>query len=87
MDVAPIRFFSDHDIAGYAQLLWGTLASVGWLDFIRLELITFLDSINPYDVPPLTSPGRRGFCGKFSAATLRWLHTSHEEEMNLLVDI
>jgi predicted nuclease of predicted toxin-antitoxin system len=32
---------SDHDIEGYAQLLWGTLASVGWLDLMRLELATF----------------------------------------------
>jgi predicted nuclease of predicted toxin-antitoxin system len=32
---------SDHDIEGYAQLLWGTLASVGWLDLIHLELTTF----------------------------------------------
>jgi predicted nuclease of predicted toxin-antitoxin system len=37
----PIRFLSDHDIEGYAQLLWGTLASVGWLDLMRLELTTF----------------------------------------------
>jgi predicted nuclease of predicted toxin-antitoxin system len=37
----PIRFLSDHDIEGYAQLLWGTLASIGWLDLMRLELTTF----------------------------------------------
>jgi predicted nuclease of predicted toxin-antitoxin system len=37
----PIKFLSDHDIEGYVQLLWGTLASVGWLDLIRLELTTF----------------------------------------------
>jgi predicted nuclease of predicted toxin-antitoxin system len=36
-----LKFLSDHDIEGYAQLLWGTLASVGWLDLMRLELATF----------------------------------------------
>ena len=41
MDPEPIRFLSDHDIEGYAQLLWGTLASAGWLDLIHLELTTF----------------------------------------------
>lgn len=41
MGAEPIRFLSDHDIEGYAQLLWGTLASVGWLDLMRLELTTF----------------------------------------------
>lgn len=41
MGTAPIRFLSDHDLEGYAQLLWGTLASVGWLDLIHLELTTF----------------------------------------------
>ena len=41
MGTEPIRFLSDHDIEGYAQLLWGTLASVGWLDLMRLELTTF----------------------------------------------
>jgi predicted nuclease of predicted toxin-antitoxin system len=37
----PIKFLSDHDIEGYVQLLWGTLASVGWLDLVRLEMTTF----------------------------------------------
>lgn len=41
MGTEPIKFLSDHDIEGYAQLLWGTLASVGWLDLMRLELTTF----------------------------------------------
>lgn len=41
MGTEPIRFLSDHDIEGYAQLLWGTLASIGWLDLMRLELTTF----------------------------------------------
>ncbi len=41
MGTEPIRFLSDHDIEGYAQLLWGTLASVGWLALMRLELTTF----------------------------------------------
>lgn len=41
MGTEPIRFLSDHDIEGYVQLLWGTLASVGWLDLIHLELTTF----------------------------------------------
>lgn len=41
MGTDPIRFLSDHDLEGYAQLLWGTLASVGWLDLIPLELTTF----------------------------------------------
>ena len=49
MDAGPIRFLSDHDIEGYAQLLWGTLASVGWLDLIRLELTTFREVGLPND--------------------------------------
>ena len=43
MDRKLIRFLSDHDIEGYAQLLWGTLASLGWLDIISLELSTFYE--------------------------------------------
>ncbi len=43
MGPEPVRFLSDHDIEGYAQLLWGTLASVGWLELMRLELVTFRD--------------------------------------------
>ncbi len=38
-----VKFLSDHDIEGYAQLLWGTLASAGWLELINLELVTFRD--------------------------------------------
>jgi predicted nuclease of predicted toxin-antitoxin system len=40
---------SDHDIEGYAQLLWGTLASVGWLDLIQLELTTFREVGLPFN--------------------------------------
>ncbi len=43
MDTKPIRFLSDHDIEGYAQLLWGTLVSSGWLDLACLELATFYE--------------------------------------------
>lgn len=47
--VKPVRFLSDHDIEGYAQLLWGTLASVGWLDLTDLELATFYEVGLPID--------------------------------------
>lgn len=43
MDTEPVRFLSDHDIEGYAQLLWGTLASAGWLELMPLELNTFYE--------------------------------------------
>ncbi len=43
MDGTLIRFLSDHDIEGYAQLLWGTLASLGWLEIVSLELSTFYE--------------------------------------------
>jgi predicted nuclease of predicted toxin-antitoxin system len=43
LETKPVRFLADHDIEGYAQLLWGTLAVVGWLELIPLELKTFRD--------------------------------------------
>jgi len=33
----------DHDIEGYATLLWGTLAAEGWLELYPLKLATFRD--------------------------------------------
>jgi predicted nuclease of predicted toxin-antitoxin system len=39
--VEPVKFLADHDIEGYAQLLWGAIASIGWLELISLELTTF----------------------------------------------
>lgn len=44
MGAKPVRFLSDHDIEGYVQLLWGTLASVGWLDLLPLEITTFREA-------------------------------------------
>ena len=49
MGAKLIHFLSDHDIEGYAQLLWGTLASLGWLDLLPLELSTFYDVNLPID--------------------------------------
>lgn len=33
----------DHDIEGYANTLWGTLAAEGWLELLTLKLATFRD--------------------------------------------
>ena len=41
METEPVKFLADHNVEGYAQLLWGTLASIGWLELISLELRTF----------------------------------------------
>jgi predicted nuclease of predicted toxin-antitoxin system len=41
--IAPITILADHDIEGYAVLLWGTLTSIGWLDLLPLKLATFDD--------------------------------------------
>lgn len=36
-----IKFFIDHNIEGQAELLWGALASEGWLDLLPLKAVTF----------------------------------------------
>lgn len=38
-----ITILADHDIEGYATLLWGALATDGWLDLYPLKLVTFRD--------------------------------------------
>lgn len=43
METEPVKFLADHNVEGYAQLLWGTLASIGWLELISLELRTFYE--------------------------------------------
>jgi len=44
-----ITVLTDHDIEGYAALLWGTLASMGWLELFPLKLQTFADIGLPLD--------------------------------------
>ncbi len=44
-----ITVLTDHDIEGYAVLLWGTLASMGWLELFPLKLLTFADVNLPLD--------------------------------------
>lgn len=44
-----ITVLTDHDIEGYAVLLWGTLASMGWLELFPLKLLTFVDVNLPLD--------------------------------------
>jgi hypothetical protein len=34
----------DHNMEGRATLLWGTLASEGWLDLVPLHLVTFAEA-------------------------------------------
>jgi predicted nuclease of predicted toxin-antitoxin system len=41
VEAKPITILTDHDIEGYVQLLWGTLAAIGWLELVSLELATF----------------------------------------------
>jgi hypothetical protein len=39
----------DHNMEGQAVLLWGTLATEGWLDLMSLRLLTFADVGLPVD--------------------------------------
>ena len=41
----------DHNMAGRATLLWGTLAAEGWLDLVPLRLVTFAEVGLPVDTP------------------------------------
>ncbi len=43
MESSTIKVLADHDIEGYATLLWGTLSSSGWLELIPMKLIGFED--------------------------------------------
>ncbi|MBR8840199.1 MAG: ACP S-malonyltransferase [Stigonema ocellatum SAG 48.90 = DSM 106950] len=36
-------FLVDHNLEGHALLLWGNIASLGWLDLLPIRLITFED--------------------------------------------
>ncbi len=49
MEIGQITILADHDIEGYAVLLWGTLTSIGWLDLFPLKLVTFSDVTLPID--------------------------------------
>jgi hypothetical protein len=37
------EFLADHNIEGQAELLWGTVASEGWVEIFSLKLLTFAD--------------------------------------------
>ncbi len=51
MGISPIIILADHDLEGYAVLLWGTLTSIGWLELLPLKLVTFGDIGLPIDSP------------------------------------
>lgn len=36
-----MRFLVDHDIEGYAVLLWGALLAEGWLDLVDIDFVMF----------------------------------------------
>lgn len=38
-----ITILADHDLEGYVPLLWGTLATEGWIELLALKLVTFKD--------------------------------------------
>ncbi|MCL4708023.1 DUF5615 family PIN-like protein [bacterium] len=44
-----MKFFVDHNIEGQAELLWGALASEGWLELLSLKAFTFHDVEFPVD--------------------------------------
>lgn len=44
-----ITILADHDIEGHALLLWGTLASAGWLELIPMRLVRFVDVGLPHN--------------------------------------
>jgi len=33
----------DHNMGGYATILWGALAAAGWLDIMPVRLVRFAD--------------------------------------------
>jgi predicted nuclease of predicted toxin-antitoxin system len=41
--VLSLTVLADHNLEGQALLLWGTLASEGWLELIRLRLVTLAE--------------------------------------------
>lgn len=44
-----IAILVDHNIEGQATVLWGVMASEGWLDLLPLELFTFAEMELPFD--------------------------------------
>jgi predicted nuclease of predicted toxin-antitoxin system len=38
-----MKILVDHNIEGYAVLLWGTLLAEGWLELVTIDLINFVD--------------------------------------------
>jgi len=38
-----ISFLIDHDIEGYAKLLWNTFVSDGWMELCIIEMLMFID--------------------------------------------
>ncbi|HXG67269.1 MAG TPA: ACP S-malonyltransferase [Blastocatellia bacterium] len=38
-----MAFLADHNIEGQAELLWGTLSAEGWLPFLPMRLLRFVD--------------------------------------------
>jgi len=44
-----IKVLVDHDLEGYAIILWGGLVAEGWLDLFSAELMTFADAGLPID--------------------------------------
>lgn len=46
-----ITILIDHDIEGYGVILWGTLATTGWLELFPLKSATFQDVDLPINSP------------------------------------
>lgn len=44
-----ITVLVDHNMEGQATILWGTLATEGWLDLVPLRLVTFREVGLPVD--------------------------------------
>lgn len=44
-----ITVLVDHNMEGQATLLWGTLATAGWLDLVPIQLLTFEEVGLPFD--------------------------------------
>lgn len=44
-----ISILVDHNIEGQALMLWGAMASEGWLDLLPIELFTFAEMNLPFD--------------------------------------
>jgi len=50
-------FLIDHNLKGHALVLFGAIASQGWLDIVPIQFVTFDEMNNPHEERSLQSSG------------------------------